>query len=207
MSFRSHTKWSARLMMRALGPILLLTGISLGGPVFAQLPAVQHYGSVEYVTGGFGIDESTALKNAMSSYPLAMTFASGDGRSTAAYASQVQVVVRDENDATILNVESQGPFLLARIPPGSYHVFATYNNQTQSRSVTLSESKTTRLVFEWPREAPSGVDGSTSADSDQGSGTGSSGAGKDPGPAKDPSATDTSSQSTEFAPGSIPGLD
>ena len=131
--------------------------LALPTPGQAQLPALQHYGSVEYLTGGFGQDESTALKEAMEQYPLALTFASSaEGRS--AYVSGVRVVIRDRDDVTVLNVESEGPYLLARLPAGQYQIFATYRHKTLPRHITLSSSETTRVVFDWPREVPPSVE-------------------------------------------------
>src|SRR5690625_3695055 len=135
---------------RHLTAVLVITACT-STVAWAELPPTQSYGGVEYITGGFGIDESTAMKQAMSDYPLVFTFAAGDG-TRSAYVSQVQVVVRDRYDATVLNVETQGPFLLARVQPGNYQVHATYRNQTQSRQVQVTKGESTRLVFEWQRE-------------------------------------------------------
>lgn len=116
---------------------------------YGQLPAIQHYGGISYITGGFGIDESTAIKEAMPMHSLVLTFASSDeGR--AAYISSVQVVVRDVNDSNVLNVESNGPFLLANLPSGQYKVFATYKGITKSASVLVKDDQSTRVVFDWP---------------------------------------------------------
>jgi hypothetical protein len=116
----------------------------------AQLPPVQTQGGIEYVTGGFGLEESTALKQAMNHYPLALTFASRD-EGTAAYAADVQVVIKNKDNATVLNVTSKGPYLLVRLAPGPYQVSATYNNQTQSRKITIGESGSVRVNFGWNR--------------------------------------------------------
>ncbi len=118
----------------------------------AQLPAAQTEGGVEYVSGGFGLDESTAFKQAIAQWPLALTFASS-GNGTNAYAGDVQVVIRDTQDATVLNVLSQGPYFLAKIPPGSYEVFATYEGRTQSRKVNIGSSGNTHVTFHWKRPA------------------------------------------------------
>ena len=177
MSFSKFFNQSAQTIRRMVGAVLLT--FAWAGTAQAQLPDIQHYGNVEYVTGGFGLDESTALKAAMPDYPLALTFAARIG-SKAAYVSQVQVVVRDQYDSTILNVESQGPFLLARLAPGTYQVHATYENQTQSRPVTVSDAKSSRMVFEWVSD--------------------------DIKPAEQ-SVRQTVNPRPEFAPGSIPGLD
>ena len=165
-------------VIRCMAVATLLTFAYIG-TAQAELPETQHYGNVEYLTGGFGLDESTALKTAMPDYPLALTFAARNG-SQSAYVSQVQVVVRDQYDTTILNVESEGPFLLARLAPGTYQIHVTYKNQTQSRPVTVSDTKSTRMLFEWVRDStkPAEQSGRLTAD---------------PKP--------------EFAPGSIPGLD
>ena len=81
-----------------------------------------------------------------------MTFASS-GNGTNAYAGDVQVVIRDTQDATVLNVLSQGPYFLAKIPPGSYEVFATYEDRTQSRKVNIGSSGNTHVTFHWKRPA------------------------------------------------------
>lgn len=179
-------KNSTRILCRSghwLGAVLMAGALCLAASARAELPATQYYGSVEYVTGGFGIDESTAMKAAMPDYPLTFTFAASDGNRSA-YVSKVQVVIRDHYDTTILNVESQGPFLLARLAPGIYQVHVTYQNQTQSRPVTVTDAKSARMVFEWKREATD--------------------------PARQGTAPTLDTQpdtQREFAPGSIPGLD
>lgn len=151
MIFTAYSKQLRLIARRWLGVTLMTSAVCVTAPAWAELPASQHYGSIEYLTGGFGIDESTAIKNAMPDYPLALMFSASDG-TRSAYVSKVQVVVRDQHDATVLNVESQGPFLLARLLPGSYHVHVTYRNQTQSRPVTVTDGKSARLGFEWVRE-------------------------------------------------------
>ncbi len=130
---------------------ILGLGILVSANAYAQLPAAQHYGSTEYLTGGFGLEESTAIKEAMSDYTLAITLASSDGQK-AAYVSGVQIVVRDSSEVTYLNVESQGPFVLAQLPAGQYKIHATYRNVTQSRNITITANNSTRLVFDWPRQ-------------------------------------------------------
>lgn len=184
------TEYSKRLMpsiRRWLSITLAVGAMGMTGPVWAELPAIQNYGGVDYLTGGFGIDESTAIKKAMPDFPLALLFSASDG-TRSAYVSKVQVVVRDQYDATVLNVESQGPFLLARLQPGTYQVHATYRNQTQSRPVTVVDNKNTRMVFEWAREDDtSKAERSANSTSDSG-------------------AASTSDSNPEFTPGSIPGV-
>lgn len=187
MAFSYGSNSSARLRRR-LSLLALVSSITMGVSSHAQLPSAQHYSGVEYLTGGFGLEESSAIKEVMNDYPLALTFvSSGGGRS--AYVSQVQVVVRDAHDATVLNVESQGPFLLARLSAGTYQVFATYLNQTQSQSVTITDGNSSRALFDWPRR-----DNTQKAESVD--------------MAPDHSDRDAESASdSRFVPGTIPGVD
>lgn len=130
----------------------LVAAATFGAQASSQLPPTHSEGGLEYTSGGFGIDESTAFKQAMHGWPLALTFASGD-ESTAAYAGNVQVVIRNKSAATVLNVTSDGPYFLAKLPSGNYEVSATYENQTQSRKVSITEGRTSQLVFRWNRPA------------------------------------------------------
>jgi len=133
------------------GAAVLAAGFLSAG-AYAELPPTQTQGGVEYVSGGFGLDESTAFKQAIRQWPLALTFASSSN-GVNAYASDVQVVIRDKQDATVLNALSEGPYFLARLPAGSYSVFVTYEGQTQSRKITIGASGGTHVTFHWKRPA------------------------------------------------------
>lgn len=114
----------------------------------AAMPAVQHQGSVQYVSGGIGLDESESMKAAAKDYPLALTFAAQrDGK--ADYVADVAVTITDSRGKQVLRAESQGPYLLVKLPPGSYKVSATYNGKAQERAVNVQNSGTARAVFEW----------------------------------------------------------
>jgi hypothetical protein len=138
-----------RLFPVMLQSTLLATAL-MGMQAMAQLPPAQQQGNIEYLSGGIGLDESTAFKTAMSQYPLALTFAASGGN-TAAYVADVQVVIRDSHDNDVLNTKSKGPYFLVRLPPGQYQVFATYDNKTQSKKATVESSGTRRLMFDWKR--------------------------------------------------------
>lgn len=114
----------------------------------AALPAVQHQGSVQYVSGGIGLDESEAMKAAAKDYPLSLTFAAQrDGK--ADYVANVAVVIQDGHGKQVLQAEAQGPYMLVKLPAGSYKVSATYNGKAQEREVNVQNSGTARAVFEW----------------------------------------------------------
>jgi len=133
---------------RAATAGFLLAATLFAGGAFAQLPPAQHSGNIEYVTGGIGIDESTAFKQAMPQYPLALTFAERlDGKG--AYVSDVVVVIRNAKNNTVLNADANGPYFLVRLPAGKYQVSATYKNKTLTRNVDVHTKGSARAVFEW----------------------------------------------------------
>ncbi|HHU93718.1 MAG TPA: carboxypeptidase regulatory-like domain-containing protein [Alcaligenaceae bacterium] len=117
------------------------------------LPAVQFYQDNAYICGGIGSDESQAFRSARSQYPLSLNFGQKQGNRVA-FVADVQVVMRDDSDQTVLNISSEGPICLLDVDPGNYHVYATYEGQTQQQSVRVSRQGH-QLNFIWPETLPS----------------------------------------------------
>ncbi|WP_454694900.1 carboxypeptidase-like regulatory domain-containing protein [Achromobacter aegrifaciens] len=114
----------------------------------AGLPPVQQQGSVQYISGGIGLDESEAMKAAAKDYPLALTFAAQrDGK--ADYVANVAVTISDAHGKSVLQTTAEGPYMLVKLPAGNYRISATYNGQAQQREVSVQNSGTARAVFEW----------------------------------------------------------
>jgi len=149
--FAGPARFSARLRPALAGFFLAGAVLSVGAR--AQLPPAQHSGQVEYVSGGIGQDESSAFRQARGNYPLALTFAVEGGGGSSPYASGVDVVVENRQGQRLLNVTSDGPYLLARLAPGTYKVNAAYNGQLQTREVTVPQSGTADVKFAWKRPA------------------------------------------------------
>ena len=131
--------------MMALGSMAIAGVLSTAQ---AALPPVKHQGSVQYVSGGIGIDESEAMKAAAKDYPLALTFAAQrDGK--ADYVASVAVTIHDAQGKEVLKATSEGPYMLVKLPAGQYKVSATYEGKAQERDVKVENSGTARAVFEW----------------------------------------------------------
>ncbi|MBC9904336.1 MULTISPECIES: carboxypeptidase-like regulatory domain-containing protein [Achromobacter] len=114
----------------------------------AGMPPVQQQGSVQYVSGGIGLDESEAMKAAAKDYPLALTFAAQrDGQ--ADYVANVSVTISDAHGKSVLQTTAEGPYMLVKLPAGNYKISATYNGQAQNRNVAVQNTGTARAVFEW----------------------------------------------------------
>ncbi|MGG4603735.1 carboxypeptidase-like regulatory domain-containing protein [Paenalcaligenes sp. Me131] len=115
------------------------------------LPPPQYHGSIVYVTGGIGSDETAAFRRVRSKYSLSLNFSAHTSDGRAAFVSDVQVVVRDQHDSnTVLNITSEGPFCLIQLPAGSYTLHSTYEGVTQTRKITIQENKNTALDLNWP---------------------------------------------------------
>jgi hypothetical protein len=113
-----------------------------------NLPALHHQGDVAYLSGGVGLGQSTAIKEAMHRYPLSLEFA-GKTQAGNEYLADIPVRITGPHGDRLLQATAHGPFMLASLPNGRYDVSATYNGETQHRSVDIGPSTHTRELFLW----------------------------------------------------------
>lgn len=141
--------------------LVLASALLLGAALFtiahAQLPPAQTSQGIEYVTGGFGSDASSAFKEAKPRYPLALTFAAVGEGGSAPYVADVKVEIADAQGKNVLEVPSAGPYLLVDLQPGSYTVRATYEGKTQTEQVKVAGPGSVDIRIAWKRPA-SGAD-------------------------------------------------
>ena len=115
------------------------------------LPPERTQGTVTYVTGGIGKDESDAMKRAASNYSLVIDMSSPGGPSARAqYVADVRVDIRDQQGAMVLSLTTDGPILLANLPPGRYSVSATKNGASQQRDIVVGSGARPRVMFSFP---------------------------------------------------------
>ena len=138
---------------RHLTGVIAAAALLAAFPAFANstgsLPAELHEGSVAYVTGGIGRDQSMAFKRAASSYPLEIELLKKTSHGNAEYLADDHVVIRNHDGKAILDTKASGPFVLVRVAPGRYTVSASDNGKMKVRHVQLAENRHERLVFEW----------------------------------------------------------
>ncbi|MFC5499299.1 hypothetical protein ACFPOE_17270 [Caenimonas terrae] len=121
------------------------------GPAMAtaELPPVQTSGQIEYLTGGIGTQESAALERASKQWPLTLEFAVKD-KPRADFAADVATEIRDAGGHQVLQVTSGGPFILARLAPGTYTVDATFAGRTLHEKVRVRHGQPAKALFLWP---------------------------------------------------------
>jgi hypothetical protein len=141
---------------RHIGAALAVVGAIAAGGAFAAgtagLPAEQHQGNIAYVTGGVGKEQARAFRQAVGRYPLALEFVKRAGKIDE-FLAGIKVEVTDHGGKTVLATETEGPFLLARMPSGRYTVAATYDGKTLKHPVVVKRSAARPIVFEWKQNA------------------------------------------------------
>ncbi|SDX80146.1 hypothetical protein SAMN04515617_10715 [Collimonas sp. OK242] len=105
-------------------------------------------GVATYVSGGIGEDESTAIQQAAKNYSLTLEFVI-KATPKDEFTSDIQVKVSDAGRNTVLDTVSKGPFFLAQLPAGRYHLEAIKSGQTKVRDVTIKPGSHQRIMFEW----------------------------------------------------------
>lgn len=118
---------------------------SAGNTNGGGLPQIQQQGDVSYTSGGVGLDESRALLREQAQWPLSLRFTGP----TADYLSGVQVRIVDGKGGETLSTESMGPYMLVKLPPGSYTVYAKYKDQEKKQAVTVAGPGKAKAAFHW----------------------------------------------------------
>lgn len=119
----------------------------------AAMPPPSYHGSVVVVTGGIGSEEVAAFRRVRANYALSLNYSVLNSEGHGAFVSDVQVVIRDAQDQTVLNLSTDGPFCFVQLQPGRYVVHSTYLGQTQTHHVTITQ-RPTALDIQW-KETPS----------------------------------------------------
>ncbi len=111
----------------------------------APLPQPQTERGIQFLNGGAGDEEITAIKAAMKDYSLALLFSRTGGE----YVANVAVTIKDAKGATVFEAPSAGPWLLVKLPPGQYAVAASYRDQAKTQPVRVDRAAKTPVSFVW----------------------------------------------------------
>lgn len=136
-------------MTKLFSLVYLLLACLLPSTVLAQSDAFtlveKNYGNATYVSGGIGDEEVDEIRQRERDFNLKLLFAERDG----SYLGSVDVVVLDPKGEAVLEVNSAGPFLLAKLPPGSYVIKVSMDGQAQQRKVLITDKRRSEGVFRW----------------------------------------------------------
>jgi hypothetical protein len=115
----------------------------------AALPMVHQQGNVIYLSGGIGEPEAQVMKRAAGKYSLEVEFLQKENTGHPAYLAGDHVAILDHAGKTVLDTTAEGPFLLAKLPPGRYTISATDHGVAKKRAVDVEAGKHRNMVFEW----------------------------------------------------------
>lgn len=148
MNRNSNSKFAPLLAAMAMAASVAAWAQS---DAMAPLPAEKHHGSVSYLSGGVPDEQLPAIKQARGGYPLVIELYQKAGAKSE-YTSGAQVRLTDKAGNVLIDDVSDGPFMLVRLPPGSYRVQATLNGKmVEAKSVAVAAKGSKRAVIVFPQ--------------------------------------------------------
>jgi len=134
--------------MKTMKPFMRRTtfatlAVALAWPLAVLAIDQGEQNGIAYATGGVGQDESAAMRGMAKDYSLRVLAAAKSGE----YVADVKVAISDAQGKQVLALDIQGPYLLARLPPGRYRVDAAYGQARQTRQVQVPSSGQADVSF------------------------------------------------------------
>lgn len=114
-----------------------------------EAPAPITTGNVTYVSGGIGSDEAQSMRAIVKNYPLEIVFVQKYGQQEE-FLAEVNVQIKDDHQDVMLDIKTEGPYLLAKLPQGKYRVMAEHNGVVKQQWAHVKGNKHQKLVFWWP---------------------------------------------------------
>jgi hypothetical protein len=109
----------------------------------------MHAGDISYLTGGIGSSEAESMREAAKDYALEIVFVQ-KLKEVEEFIADVKVQIQDRQKNTVLDVTTEGPFLLVNLPNGKYVITAEFNGDTKQKKVNIDAKKHQKVVFWWP---------------------------------------------------------
>ncbi len=135
------------LLMLALLSLLFLSGVTGSSPTLVS--AAEQMDDITYISGGVGESESARMKALAGDYQLEVVLIQ-KLKQREEYLADVHVRVFDHNLKSLLNLDTEGPYLLMNLPPGRYLITAEYEGVVKSQWVKIDGKKHQKLVYWWP---------------------------------------------------------
>ncbi|SFN87780.1 hypothetical protein SAMN05660284_02431 [Formivibrio citricus] len=123
--------------------LLTLPGISSAQDPVEITPQRSPAG-IEYVMSSVGEDQQNAMAAIRKDYNFHLTFArpkSGE------FLADVKVTVETVKKEKVLEVVSEGPYLFAKLPAGTYKVTAEFEGKSQTKTTTIRKNRSSDLVY------------------------------------------------------------
>jgi hypothetical protein len=127
-------------------PAGVATGGTADGGIALQSDAAKANAAVPAVSGGVSLNARDTMRTQERDANVKLVFALNTGN----YVSDVQVKVVDSKGKAVIDDVSNGPWLLAKLPTGSYTATATYNGKPLTQKFSVGKSGLRTAQFRWP---------------------------------------------------------
>lgn len=116
-------------------------------------PPIQVAQGIEYMCGGAARDEAAFMEMVSPRWAATIELGISDGRGAQrpGFPAKAGIEVRQKyTGQVVMNVESQSPYMLARLNPGAYDVNVTLGGLTLTQSLVVIAGVPARASFVWP---------------------------------------------------------
>lgn len=111
-------------------------------------PKVASARDITYVTGGICKDEAEFMKGIAPKFPLAILLVEKE-EGKEVYLADVRVTLINSNNEAVLDVMTEGPFLLVNLPSGDYTISALFHGIPKTKAIKIRDKQHKRVVFSW----------------------------------------------------------
>lgn len=141
-------KRSHKLRLFGLIPIAALAIAGFGSALAQEAALTGGSNDVPYASGGIGLDSREVLRAKQGGYNLMVILSLKDGH----YLGGGALSVRNRAGKTVLEIDAQGPWIFAKLPPGIYTVEARAGDTTRGRQVVIGKKGLKRVHLTWDKE-------------------------------------------------------
>jgi hypothetical protein len=110
---------------------------------------LETVGNITYISGGVGKSAAEAMRSVAKDYALEVVFVQKQGQ-IEEFLAEVNVQIQDAQKNVVLDVVTDGPYLLANLPQGRYLVIAEYEGSVKRQWVRIGIKQHKKIVFWWP---------------------------------------------------------
>ncbi|WP_432728647.1 hypothetical protein [Variovorax sp. W6] len=116
-------------------------------------PPIQVAQGIEYMCGGAAKDEAAFMEMVSPRWAATIELGISDGKGALkpGFPAKAAVEVRQKyTGQSVMSVESQSPYMLARLNPGAYDVNVTLGGLTLTQTLVVIAGVPARASFVWP---------------------------------------------------------
>lgn len=130
--------------------LALASALAVPGRAESEPPRIETEGAIAYLSGGISEEGQGEVLELGRDFNLRVVFTLASGE----YLVDVSVKVPDARGLPLLETVAQGPFFIAKLPPGTYRITASLNGQPSERSASVGARGQQVVYLRWKPEQP-----------------------------------------------------